>query len=308
MNEPELSATVVITTKNRKEELRNALKSTVEQSVPVEILVFDDGSTDGTSDLVREEFPQVRVERVDQSLGIVRARNAAIELASKPIVFTLDDDCVFVSPRTVEQTLAEFDHPRVGAVCIPSMDVKIGPKIFGMAPAADQLYVASEFRGGANAMRRDLFLKLGKYRGYLFRQGEEADYSIRLLDAGYVVRLGRGDIIHHYESPVRQRPQMYYYQARNHLLFVWYNVPISSLFLHGGATIWNVLRASHRNGFTTAGVKGVLAGFGAILHEWKRRRAVRVATYRLFRRLRTDGPIGLSLIEPTLNAAPATAT
>ena len=70
------ASTVVITTKNRKDELRTALQSTLRQTVAVEILVFDDGSTDGTSQMVAAEFPQARLHRVEQSLGIIEARNS----------------------------------------------------------------------------------------------------------------------------------------------------------------------------------------------------------------------------------------
>jgi glycosyltransferase involved in cell wall biosynthesis len=52
-------ASVVISTKNRKDELRNAITSCLSQSVPVEVVVFDDGSENGTSEVVRQDFPQV---------------------------------------------------------------------------------------------------------------------------------------------------------------------------------------------------------------------------------------------------------
>ena len=48
-----VTATVLITTKNRCDELRNALRSVVSQSMPVEILVIDDGSSDDTPAMLR---------------------------------------------------------------------------------------------------------------------------------------------------------------------------------------------------------------------------------------------------------------
>ena len=54
-------ATVVITTRNRKELLRDAITSTLAQQEQVEIIVMDDASTDGTGEMVRAEFPMVRL-------------------------------------------------------------------------------------------------------------------------------------------------------------------------------------------------------------------------------------------------------
>ena len=47
-----MKASVVIATRNRKNELRRAIASVVRQTDPVEVIVIDDGSTDGTSEMV----------------------------------------------------------------------------------------------------------------------------------------------------------------------------------------------------------------------------------------------------------------
>ena len=65
-----MRATVVITTKNRKNDLMVAVKSALNQTAAPEVLVVDDGSTDGTADLIRSEFPTVRVDRHEVVRGI----------------------------------------------------------------------------------------------------------------------------------------------------------------------------------------------------------------------------------------------
>src|SRR4051794_38270064 len=182
------SATIVITTKNRKEDLRRAIQSCLDQTVGLEVLVMDDGSTDGTPEAVRTEFPGVTLHRSEESTGYIVKRNLAARLASCPIVFSLDDDATFSTPRTVEQTLAEFDHPRIGAVSIPRVDVNF-PGAIGQPPAPDgRVNVVGSFIGCAHALRRELFLRLGGYREYLFHQGEESEYCARMLAVGYVTR------------------------------------------------------------------------------------------------------------------------
>lgn len=289
-------ATVVITTKNRKDELRTALTSCLRQSVAVETLVFDDGSTDGTSEMVAAEFPRTTLHRVERSLGIIEARNAAIPLAAAPIAITIDDDCVFPTCDIIRQTLADFDHPRVGVVAIPSIDVHKSEKVIGLAPDREGIYICSQFRGGANAMRKDLFAKLGGYRGFLWRQGEEADFCIRMLDAGYVVRIGRSEPIHHYESPVRDRTKIVYYTSRNNILYAWQNVCMPYLPAHLAATTWNCFRAGMRAGYTTAAVRGIFSGYAAMASARAKRSPLSARSYRLSRLLRARGTTKLDEI------------
>src|SRR5688500_7595650 len=106
------AASLVIPTRNRTEELRALLKSALAQTTPVEILVMDDGGSEAGARMIREELPPVRYHSGAAGRGPAFQRNRGIELATAPVVFPLDDDTVLVSPRTVAQTLAEFDDPR----------------------------------------------------------------------------------------------------------------------------------------------------------------------------------------------------
>jgi GT2 family glycosyltransferase len=214
-----MKATVVIVTKDRRDELRDALRSATGQRQPLlEVLVVDDGSADGTADMVRAEFASVRVKRFETSAGLVVRRNDAAELATGDVIFSLDDDAVFTTPDVVAQTMAEFDHPRIGAIAIPYIDVRRGPEEHQRAPVAHGRWATPVFRGTAHALRRDVFLRLGGYRGSIVHQGEEIDFALRMLDGGFVVRLGNADPIHHFESPSRSMRRMEFYFRRNEIL------------------------------------------------------------------------------------------
>jgi GT2 family glycosyltransferase len=62
-------ASLVIPTRNRRRELRELFLSVQKQTVPLEIIVMDDASTDGTSEMMRSEFPAVGLERSDVTGG-----------------------------------------------------------------------------------------------------------------------------------------------------------------------------------------------------------------------------------------------
>jgi GT2 family glycosyltransferase len=101
---------------------------------------------------------------------------------------------------------------------MPYVDVPFGPEEHQRAPDPERCWVAAVFRGTAYAVRRDVFLSLEGFRALIVHQGEEHDFALRLLGAGYAVRLGRADPIHHFVSPNRDRTRMLVYGRRNELL------------------------------------------------------------------------------------------
>jgi len=288
------SASIVITTKNRRDDLRTALNSCINQSCSPEIIVVDDGSDDGTSGMIKADFPQVKLVRHEHSTGYIVARNEAASLADSNFIFSIDDDAVFTQNDIVETTLEEFDDDvRIGAVAIPYIDVNKSPEIKQLAPTSDQVHVTDRFIGTAHALRRDLFLQLDGYREIFFHQGEEGDYAIRLLDAGYFVRLGNAASIHHFESPKRDTTRMDLYGRRNDLLFIALNAPFRFLFPMLVAVGINGLRFGFRVGRPIKMLRGVLSGLFAVIRYYPHRSAVSAETFELFRRLKKKTSIPL---------------
>jgi GT2 family glycosyltransferase len=279
-----LTATVVVTTRNRREDLKTCLASIAAQTVPSEIIVVDDASDDGTSEMVRREFPSVRLIEHQSMQGYIRGRNEAARAACGDVIISLDDDAVFSSDRIVAETLACFDDPRVAAVAIPYIDVNRDRIVRQSAPDRQAAYVAETFIGTAHALRRMVFLALGGYREELFHQGEESDFSLRLLAAGYVVRLGSGDPIHHFESPRRDFRRMDHYGPRNAILFAWQNVPMPALLAQIPATIAAVLTLTVKPSRLWVRIGGVLDGLAACLRF--ERAPVPASAYSMWRRLR----------------------
>ena len=265
----------------------------------MEVVVIDDGSTDGTGDLVRGLFPKVRLIRHEQSCGYVVRRNEGARAASSEVVFSIDDDAAFTSPSTVEQTLREFDDPRIGAVAIPYVEPNKDNQVLQRAPAGGT-WVTDSYVGTAHAVRRGAFLQVGGYREQLVHQGEERDFCLRLLLSGRVVRLGRADVIHHYESPQRDMRRMDYYGRRNDVLFAWHLVPMPYLALHLAGTTVNGIRSAWRSRRPVHMIHGVFSGYVGCVRQWSERSPVPVEVYLLQRRLKAAGACPLKEIEDQL--------
>jgi glycosyltransferase involved in cell wall biosynthesis len=278
-----LIPTLVITTKNRKDDLRKALQSALNQTAALEIIVIDDGSTDGTTDLIRAEFPAARLVINKVSTGYIAARNFGARLATGDVIFSIDDDACFSTPYVVEQTLLQFNEPEIGAVAIPFVNVNQDDKVYQQSPDAIQTYICARYIGTAHAVRRTLFLSLGGYREALIHQGEESDFCIRMLNKGYFVRLGTSDVIHHYESPKRDLSRMHLYGKRNIILFAWCNAPLIVLPLHILAATINGILYGYKKGHLLLALKGIASAYAVMLRGKIDRTPVRLKAYSLFR-------------------------
>ncbi|WP_406516241.1 bifunctional polysaccharide deacetylase/glycosyltransferase family 2 protein [Streptomyces sp. NBC_00873] len=108
-------ASIIVPAYNESAGIQAAVRSLVASDHPVEVIVVDDGSTDGTADMVEAlGLPQVRVIR-QRNAGKPAALNTGIAAASFDLLVMVDGDTVF-EPDTVHKLVQPFADPRVGAV------------------------------------------------------------------------------------------------------------------------------------------------------------------------------------------------
>lgn len=281
------------------DDLRVAIESALRQTGNVEVVVVDDGSTDGTSEMVKSDYPGVILDSHTDSTGYIPRRNRGARLARGEFVFSIDDDAEFSDKNSIADTILEFQNcPRAGAIAIPCIDVKRSPDVRQPRPDDNHQYATSEFIGTAYAVRRDLFLQLGGFRESLIHQGEERDFSIRLLNDGHVVLLGTAAPILHHESPKRDTSRMDHYGRRNDVLFACQNLPWSALAPHLAMTSVNGIVFGLRCGRPLRMLKGLCAGYISGLSL--ERVPVQNRAYRLYRKLRKNQCVSLAEIENEL--------
>lgn len=94
---------VIIPTYNRKHLLKRSIESVIKQSFnDFELIVVDDGSSDGTSDFVRENYPKVILIEQDNH-GVSHARNRGIERSSGEWICFLDSDDEWLAHKLEKQ-------------------------------------------------------------------------------------------------------------------------------------------------------------------------------------------------------------
>lgn len=195
-----LRVSIVVPTWNRRELLQEVLESLFAQVLPpdeFELIVVDDGSTDGTDQLLQEFMQRARFRVVYHKLlrnvGAVPARNVAVRLTQAPVLAFTDSDCRVV-PGWLEAGLAALDrHPEIAFVT--------GPVHNKPGQAVKFFSIGGAGSGGENPIyptcnvlyRTSVFWSVGGFdeRAYLRNSGgvpvecADADLAWRTKEAGH---------------------------------------------------------------------------------------------------------------------------
>ena len=121
---PQPKVSVIIPTFNRRDLVRKAIDCVLAQTHPVEdIIVIDDGSTDGTAEAIEAGYgSRVRLVR-QQNAGVSAARNRGLALARGEYLSLLDSDDLWLAEKTARQVRWLDAHPDFGMVLCDIMQV-----------------------------------------------------------------------------------------------------------------------------------------------------------------------------------------
>ena len=292
---------IAITTRNRPESLRRCVASLALLGDLVgEILIGDDLSEMPADRQIAGQVssalaPLITVLRAAEKRGYIINRNSMVQSARFPFVLLLDDDTCILDRQAVAGAVRVMAASgRVAAVAFAQADGAGAPWPAGMqpSPVGYPCYVPS-FIGFAHLLRRDVFLQLGGYRGTFEFYGEEKEYCLRLLDAGFdVVYLPEARIAHVPDGAGRHSRTYVRYVSRNDCLGSLYNDPWWRLLWMLPARVALYLRM--RRAWRIAdpgGLRWLLHEIGRNWPEIRRaRRPVRSATFRRWRALRRQAP------------------
>jgi glycosyltransferase involved in cell wall biosynthesis len=131
-----VEVSVVVPTHNRRRLLSAALHSALQQrDVDLEVVVVDDGSTDGTPVALAEVLDdRLRLVRHDHPNGVAAARNAGSEAARGTWVAFLDDDDLWAPTKLVLQ-LAAAQRDSTGWVYAGAVEISADGRLLGGSPA-----------------------------------------------------------------------------------------------------------------------------------------------------------------------------
>lgn len=183
---PRISA--VITTYNQRQYVLRAIRSALEQTLPpTEVIVVDDGSTDGTGETVRREFGDRVRYHFQQNRGPSAARNAGVRLSSGEWIAFLDGDDHWAPEKLELQVAALGEHPQAalvgcGALILGQGDEKQRfsdpPRSLIRRDIYKRVSMRNLFPMGV-LVRKDIFVQLGGFDEDL-RCGEDREMWARI--------------------------------------------------------------------------------------------------------------------------------
>lgn len=178
--------TTIIPVYNGERFLAEAIRSVLEQTLPPdEVIVVDDGSTDGSAAIVaglaRTSSPPIRY-LYQQNQGAAAARNRALTVATGALIAFMDADDLWLPDKTRQQVAVLAAHPAADvawgdAITFGGESVEKARAVGKVIPAHPMFLLQSML------VRRTVLDQVGAFDAQL-RIGEDVDWLLRAIDQG----------------------------------------------------------------------------------------------------------------------------
>mgnify|MGYP001068610701 FL=1 len=244
---------VVILNYNGAGMLRRFLPSVIEYSPEASIYVADNGSSDESCDVVRNEFPAVKLMVLDHNYGFAEGYNRALAQVHEEYAVLLNSDVEVTRGWLSPMTQFLDSNPKVAA-CQPKLLSFKQKDFFEYAGAAGGFidkwgYTFCRGRifntverdsgqyddttdvfwatGAALMIRNEVYKNNGGLDGRFFAHMEEIDLCWRLRSRGYRIACVPHIHVYHVGGATlkKENPQKTYLNFRNNLLMIYKNAP-----------------------------------------------------------------------------------
>jgi GT2 family glycosyltransferase len=253
--------TVVIPNWNGRHFLEPCLEALREQRFrDFETLVVDNGSTDGSQQLLREQFPETRLLELGENRGFAAAMNAGVGAAETPLVAFLNNDTE-ADPGWLGELVACLErHPDAAAAASKLLirssglvdgagdcfgtDLFPHPRGHGLPDEglAEEVEVFGA-SGGASLWRAEALAQAGGFDEAFFAYFEDADLSFRARHAGWTFWFAPGSVVLHHRGGTSGgfSDFAFVHPVRNRWFLAVKNVPLRVVLRHLPAVVWSEL-------------------------------------------------------------------
>ena len=214
---------ILISTKNRINDLKLSLlkiQSLIDET-NVEVVIYDDGSTDGTYEFIKENFPAVKLERNIFSKGYLYCRNKMLNQTRSEFAISLDDDAHFVTEQPLQLIANYFDKNSIVGL--------LGFRIFwGLVEpvqtfSSELSYRMKSFVGCAHVWRMSAWREIPNYPEWFVFYGEEDFASYQLFKNKWEIHYLPEVLVHHrVDIKARKNNADYSLRLRRSLRSGWY--------------------------------------------------------------------------------------
>ena len=262
---------VVLLTYNRREEAVTALTRLLDLPEQPPVVVVDNASEDGTSEVLRAKFPEVTVIELVHNLGAV-GRNIGVAAGAVPYVAFCDDD-TWWEPGSLALAADLLDaHPGLAVITATilvepgSRDDPVNAELRD-SPVRGPSWLPGpalgSFLAGASAVRREAFLGCGGFHPKLWLGGEEELLAADLAAAGWELCHVPDLVVHHAPSPNRDAHTRRRHGIRNTLWFTWLRRPLGPALRR----TWFLARTVPRDRVSLLGAVDALRGAPWVLRQ-----------------------------------------
>lgn len=198
---------IVVLSYNRRAALASTLRNLrgLAPAAGAELIVVDNASSDGSSELVLREFPGVQLIRLGQNIGVA-GFNRGVAAARGELVLILDDDACPDAPSLS----SAIDHLRMHRDCAAVALHPVHPRTaasewpFARSINPGRTADAWPVMGAGNLVKREAWIEAGGYDERFFLYRNDTDLAMKLLALGHRVAFSPSWVVWH-DSPAAAR-------------------------------------------------------------------------------------------------------